>query len=366
MTRGLPMMIPVGLAYDTPDNAVAEIAYLRRRGYAIDKVEMGEEPDGQYMTPEDYGALYVEWADALHKYDPHLRLGGPCYQTMAWQEAAWPDGSGDKSWTHRFIEYLRGHGHLNDLAFFSSEYYFYNDVCSPPSSKLVGMPKLVNDAFARWRRDGVPTSIPWYATEYGYSPYAAEPEVDLPGALLDADLIAHYLTIGGAGLYFYGIEPNTLIKEVTACDTYGNLAVWQSDDDRDIIAPFAAYWVVHLVIHEWSEFGNRPVRIYAVHVDGPTESGGAVVSAYAAKRPDGRVSVMLINKSATASFVANIDTGSVGVRDVFQYSPRNYVWHANGEHGYASPNRPPDRWKIGRNDRIVLPPLSITVVRSRR
>lgn len=47
----LAPMIPVPLLYDTPENAAAEIAYLRRAGYPIGPVEMGEEPDGQYVTP---------------------------------------------------------------------------------------------------------------------------------------------------------------------------------------------------------------------------------------------------------------------------------------------------------------------------
>jgi len=372
LTRGLPVMMPVGLAYDTPENAVAEIKYLRGRGYAVGKVEMGEEPDGQYFTPEDYGALYVEWAKALHRYDPRLQLGGPCYQTMAWREAAWADSGRSSSWTRRFIDYLTSHHALKDLSFFSSEFYFYNDVCSPPEPKLVKMPLLVDAAFKRWRDDGVPASIPWYATEYGYSPYAAEAEVDVPGALLDADLIGHFLTIGGAGLYFYGIEPNTPISEVP-CGSYGNLALWRSDDDRNIIAPYAAYWVAKLVTWEWSTVGSGRVYVY------PATSMSPAVTAYAARRPDGSRSVMLINKSATKTVDVRLDLDGEyrdgdgmpiqgsghGTRTVIQYSRRNYVWHAAGESGYAMPNRPPDRWTVkDLQSTIVLPPYSITIVRN--
>ena len=65
MTRGLPAMIPVALLDDTPENAVAEIADLKNRKYPVSHIEMGEESDGQFFTPEDYGALYVQWATAL-------------------------------------------------------------------------------------------------------------------------------------------------------------------------------------------------------------------------------------------------------------------------------------------------------------
>ena len=46
-----------------------------KRGYPISYVEMGEEPDGQFMLPEDYAALYLQFATAMHKVDPKLETG---------------------------------------------------------------------------------------------------------------------------------------------------------------------------------------------------------------------------------------------------------------------------------------------------
>src|SRR5271169_5551360 len=68
-TNHLPAMIPIAMIYATPEDSAAELAYIGKRGYAVSYVEMGEEPDGAYMLPEDYAALYVQWAAALHKVD---------------------------------------------------------------------------------------------------------------------------------------------------------------------------------------------------------------------------------------------------------------------------------------------------------
>ena len=75
VTRGLPAMIPVAMMYDTPENAAAEIAYSKKREYPISYVEMGEEADGQYMLPEDYAALYLQWATALHRRGSDAEVG---------------------------------------------------------------------------------------------------------------------------------------------------------------------------------------------------------------------------------------------------------------------------------------------------
>jgi hypothetical protein len=57
ITRGLPAFIPIALLYGIPEDSAAQIAYIEKRSYPIAYIEMGEEADGQYMVPEDYGAL---------------------------------------------------------------------------------------------------------------------------------------------------------------------------------------------------------------------------------------------------------------------------------------------------------------------
>src|SRR5579863_405274 len=78
-THKLPAMIPIAMIYSTPEDSAAELAFIEKRGYSVSYVEMGEEPDGAFMLPEDYAAFYLQWAAALHKVDPKLKLGGPVF-----------------------------------------------------------------------------------------------------------------------------------------------------------------------------------------------------------------------------------------------------------------------------------------------
>ena len=123
LTNNLPAMIPVTMLYGTPDDAAAQIAYIEKRGYPIAYIEMGEEPDGKHAMPEDYGALYIQWATAIHKVDPKLKLGGPIFEGVNEDIRVWPDAQGRTSWMGRFVDYLKAHGRHADLAFVSFEHY---------------------------------------------------------------------------------------------------------------------------------------------------------------------------------------------------------------------------------------------------
>ena len=144
LTNDLPMLLPTGLLYDTPENVANEIRYLRARGDKFDYVELGEEPDGQYVTPEDYAALYLQWADAIHRVDRTLKLGGPSFQEIIFDR----EGHGNAEWMRRFVNYLKQRRRLNDFAFFSFEWYPFDNVCDPVAPQLARAPKLLQQSLA--------------------------------------------------------------------------------------------------------------------------------------------------------------------------------------------------------------------------
>jgi len=348
LTRGLPMLTPVAMLYGVPEDAAAEIRFLRRRGYAFSQIEMGEEPDGQNIAPEDYAELYMRWADAVHAADPSLRLGGPAFQSTRDFTAFWPDERGRTSWIGRFVDALRARGRLADFAFFSFEWYPFDDVCGSPQQQLLEAPRILERVLQRWRTEGAPTDIPWLATEYGWSSYAAEAEVDLPAALFNAEFVAQFLSEGGGAAYFYGYEPQPLNRE-RRCPSWGNLTLFLGDRDRKIRAKLATYFAAQLVMHEWLQPGG----MHDLHsVRGTTD----FVRAFAVQRPNGTWAMLIINKDSRQAHRVSI----AGELHVVQYSRAQYEWHAAGENGRPIRDEPPRRYEA--RDEVTLPPWSITVV----
>src|ERR1043165_9868485 len=269
LTNGLPMLTPVGLLYDTPENAAAELRYLKARGYPVSRIELGEEPDGQFVTPEDYGALYIQFAKALHAVDPNIKLGGPSLQDIV---------EGKDDWLGRFVSYLRERGHLDDYTFASFEWYPFDDVCQPAGPQLQESTRLLTELLSAMRKSDSRDGFPWIMTEYGYSVVGARQEIDIEGALFNADAVANFLTLGGEQTFLYGYEPNELLQEV-GCSP-GNNMRFLVGDDRQIPARMPTYYAALLLTHEGTKPGAGLHELYQTTADVP------LITAYATLRPD--------------------------------------------------------------------------------
>lgn len=379
LTNGLPLMIPAGVLYDTPENAAAEVRYLRARGYNVVRVEMGEEPDGQYVRPEDYSALYIQFADALHRADPNLKLGGPCFETFETDAQAWPDEKDNRSWTNRFIAYLKTRGHLEDFSFFSFEWYPFDNVCAATEPQLLRAPGMLKGVLSHLVRDGLPRGVPWLMTEYGYSAFAGRAEVDIEGALLNADIVGSFLALGGDEAYLYGYEPNVLIREVRCrrdADAWGNNMLFQMDNAGRIKYRTATYYGARMLAEEWAQPSDLRHEVYRASSNVLNGRGQALVTAYAVRRPDGQWALLLINKdrlNARPVRVRFLDVSARrlaafgGALDLYQFSSAQYVWRADEGRGQPVRDDPPQHtsFNADSNTTFELPPYSLTVVRGR-
>jgi hypothetical protein len=369
LTRGLPAMIPVAVVYGTPENAAAEIAYVEKRGYPISYVELGEEADGQYMTPEHYAALYVRWAKAIHDVDPKLALGGPAFTGQNEDIKAWPDARGNVSWFGRFLDYLKAHGRMSDLAFMSFEHYPF-DPCKAVWDSLYDEPRLISHILQVWRDDGLPPEVPMLVTEVNISPTSSQPFVDTFGALWLADYVAAFLTAGGKETYYFHYLPWRLSQECDA--TWGSFTMFSVDEASRVEQPLSQYFAARLLTQDWAQPGDEANQVFAASSDVVDSAGRQVVTAYPLQRPDGSWSVLLVNKDPSQPHAVKIVfRGAQGERSfsgdvaVATFGANEYAWHPNGAEGRAAPDGP-----IARTTRVadsssvyVLPKASITVVR---
>ena len=371
-TNHLPAMLPVSMLYGTPEDSAAELAYLRQRGYPISYVEMGEEPDGQFMLPEDYAALYLQWATALHKVDPALKLGGPIFEGVNDDIKVWPDASGKTSWLGRFIDYLKSHNRLNDLSFVSFEHYPIPP-CDVNWSDLYREPEWTRTVLHAWREDGVPENVPLMNTESNLSWELTEPMQDVLAALWLADSVGSFLQFGGPGAVYYHspIQPEPLRPGCRGYSTYGNFV---ADEDLNIKQYASQYFASRLINFDWVKHGAGMHRFYPAVSDVADDAGNTLVTAYAVARPDGEWSVLLINKDSANAHAVRIEFAEEksqrhfeGTISVTSFGAEQYVWHAAGAQSHADPDGPPavSSLEAKPDTQFTLPRASITVLRGK-
>jgi hypothetical protein len=372
ITRGLPAMVPVAMLYSTPEDAAAQMAYLKQRGYPISYIEMGEEPDGQYMLPEDYAALYLQWATAVHRVDPNFKLGGPVFEGVTEDIKVWPDAQGRTSWLGRFLDYLKSHGRLQDFAFMSFEHYPY-DGCETPWKNLYEEPKLIEHIMQVWRDDGLPPGIPMFDTET--NAHGGEAAVDIFGALWLADSFGGFLTAGGQATHYYHALPYS--PPHPACpNSWGTYHMFTVEQNYHIRQRTCQFFAAQMMTQEWAQPGDAEHRLFTASSDVNDSEGHVLVTAYPLVRPDGQWSLLLVNKdydnSHTVRIVfhdpaTNVDRSFQGPVMAISFGKAQYQWHPARKNGFADPDGPPVTSSVtgGPNSEFVLPAASITVLRGK-
>jgi len=365
VTRGLPTMVPIAMLYSTPEDAANEIAYLYKRHYPISWIEMGEEADGQHMLPEDYGALYLQFASAIHKLVPEAKLGGPPFEGTFGDVEVWPDAAGKVSWLGRFVDYLKAHGRLNDFTFFSFEHYPYQDRPIYSWADLYPEPGYVSHIVQVWKDNGLPSNIPFFMTE-GNIGGGAGPSSVKSGLWL-ADYVGSMMSEGAGATYYFHYMPSP-----RQFGGFGSF-LW-IDENYHVLGYPPQYLAAQVITKEWVQPVDAPHRLFKASSDVTDAAGTVLVTAYAVERPDGQWSVMLVNrdqfndhavKLSFADTETKRDRYFSGQVDRITFGPAEYQWHKEGTGGHADPDGPPSKSSVagGAEALYQIPKASITVLR---
>jgi hypothetical protein len=291
LTMGHPALVPVTVIYGTPEDAANEVAYIYKRGYPVVGIEMGEECDGKHTMPEDYGALYCQWADAIHKVAPNAKLGGPVFEGVNKDITLWVDAQGRTSWMGRFVDYLKSHGHLKDLSFMSFEHYpFLINGFTPPCEwdTLYLEPGIMRHVLKMWRDDGVPNDVPLIISESDVTAGSGKKGyMGVTGsAIWECDAFGTFFEQGGTAFYRREINNGAGGRRNSAGPvgggTYGT-------------PQYTPFTSAHLINFEWLQHEAGTNQIFPASADLVDAAGRNVITTYAVHRPDGNWSLMLIN-----------------------------------------------------------------------
>jgi hypothetical protein len=305
--------------------------------------------------------LYVQWAAAIHKVDPSMKLGGPVFEGINDDIKVWPDAQGRTSWTGRFVQYLRSHGRLGDLAFVSLEHYPF-EPCSITWKSLYREPQMMKHVLEALREAGVPKEVPLMVTESHISWRLTGPMSTIFAALWLADNIGSFFEGGGAAFYHSPIQPQGIQGTCLGPASWSNFI---SDRDYNINGYTSPYWAAHMINLEWVAHRSGVHEMFA------SSTGNEDVTSYAVHRPDGNWSLMLVNRNETeprAVTVAFQDAkgkhGFTGPVTMVTFGSEQYVWKPDGPKSYADPDGPPVARVLSGNQ-FTLPKASVTVLRGK-
>ncbi len=362
----LPIMLPVPVLFATPEDQAAQLRYIARRHYPVSRIELGEEPDGQYGVPADYGALYLAAVDRLSTILPDASFGGPSLQSAFTAVSMQPDIPG--SWNGAFVAYLKRRQRLADLGFVSFEYYPFDDICGDIHAKLIAQDRLLDQAMASIAQDGVPPGVPRIISEYGFSAFSGRAMSEMPSALLMAGIVGQWTSQGGSTAYMFGYGPNVPANQRQPCAGFGNMMPFLADPQGQAATPMPVFYAAQLLTQDWTIPGHGLHQVLPTAV---TAMPGGQVKAYALHRPDGKIAVLMINRSARTSYrlaLTGKEAGGAqhplaGPALAYSYGPAQYRWLDLGAASHPARSDPPAQFAIPAGPAsILLPPDTIVVV----
>src|ERR1700722_13405966 len=329
-------LITVNFGTGSASEAASWVYYANVvKGYNIHYWQIGNETEGAWETggpinTQDYVRRYIEYFNAMKAVDPTIVITGPVAGGFNDSSNLY-DGNGV---VQDFISILRAKGDAGDID--GIDYHWYpNFGAYTPAAALASPAQL--DAYpvslTSWL-SGVSggATIPVFMSEYNVDAGDENFQVQFGNALWVADSLGHFIAdFGPRGFCNLWDTLNGGSGAVSAAGgDLGYLNVNNSNPTYQYQA-HSTYWAMQMMTNDWAIAGDAtPHHLVNTAVSGAPAS---LLAAYSDYRPDGVLSLVVVNKNPAASYATTSNVGPFvpnTTANEWTYNPSNYQWVATG------------------------------------
>ncbi len=343
-------LITVNFGTGTAQEAAAWVHYANAvRGYGIHYWQIGNETEGNWETggpipTQDYVRRYIEYYNAMKAVDSSIIITGPVAGGFN-DSSNMYDGKGV---VEDFISILAAKGAIGDLN--AIDYHWYPNYGNyTPATALASTSTL--DAYPgplnSWligAGAASPSTIPVLMSEYNVDPGDENFQVQLGNGLWVADALGHFITdFGSRGYTNLWDTLNGGTGDTNPGG--GDLGYLNVNNDGYQYQPHAAYWAMQMMTNDWAIPGDTNAhQLISTTISG-AGAPASLFAAYSDYRPDGVLSMIVINKNPTNAY----DTWITGLPFIpnsntrgWIFNSTNYQWVSSGATPYhASPDTAP-------------------------
>jgi hypothetical protein len=366
-------LLTVNVGTGTPAEAAAWVHYANVvKGYGIRYWQIGNEMEGNWETggpldAQDYVRRYAEYYAAMKAEDPTITILGPVSGGIGE-----PSNLGDgRTFVQAFVEVLHQRGLDSNIGGIDFHWYpNYGPVTWSTALQTTSDLGTFASSLKGWLAETeAGASVPVFMSEYnlGLGPNNV-PSVggnQLLGGVWLASALGEYAKNFGPG---GGTALWNLISNYTTSDstdpTAGDLGYLQGNENAYRFQPHADYWAMQLLATDWAIAGDS-----RTHTLVSSTSSAPLLATYADLRPDGSLSLLVVNEDPANAYSTTISLGSFApatAADVWTFDAKNYAWETTAAPYHAAPDLPPTyalTCGAAASTSFTFAPAGVTVIR---
>ena len=360
-------LIIVNVGSGTPQLAASWVKYANiTKKYGVKYWEMGNENGGQWetggpMNYYDYTRKFIKFYEAMKAVDPSITIiaqGQFDGNSQNFDGVPHIKAIADRLAKEKKVKYLAGGivthqypmwGATVDAVLASPEKNF-DDMDKAIKEQLKAYPELAN----------IPVWITEFNSEGNLKPRNMSTRLDNALFITNylGEFIKHFGSNGHTNMWD-AINGGDALTNVNGGD-HGYL---QADDGPYKNQERATYWAMKMLTNYWSKSGDLEV-----HKLVDTKSSEKFLAAYTDLKPDGSLSVIVVNKDPKEPYKTTVSVAGykpAADAKVYSFDKSNYDWKTDNAPYHADPDNAPSETTIGNAGakfEYTFQPYSITVI----